>query len=701
MATETTNDSESIEIENERNRKAKEEENEVQNIENEKAKSIYKRRIINISLLNKILSSSSSHGVCGGYNLGNTCFMNSSIACLSNCTELTTYFLTKEYEKDLNKTNPRGLKGRLAEEWYNLLYEYWVENTRAGNPTSFKNTISKKAHIFKGYGQQDSNEFMTYFLDYINEDLNKQNSVPYEEIEEQRDNESDIDCAKRFWDLHKRRNNSIITDLFSGQYKSTIKCPDCHWISKTYDPFNTLILPIPNKNLMKKNYKKDINFFFIPKYSMRNSVKITALLNYNIIFNDVAKELNEIEDFNYDIKDLTFFEVSDKKCVKICEGDDKLFEQDNYLFCCENDEVYKKILMLYITTDNPDQLSAYPRIFFTDERMSLNEFKMRLYFYARHYIKDPFGKEDDNDEFRKIFKEYNDNPNIKEDKVINYMTEEYKKIFETSNEENKELIDNFLNDIPFEFLVLSGLSSSYFDLLKVDNIEEKLKELEFTSKYDSEVGKLLDFIEKKKCDLCLKFKLSSSFIDKNLLKFNSCSNVKMKGFQENENRRYLYENRRLSCDLKDCFEFFREEEKLGKGNEWYCKKCKAFKRAKKKMELFYLPKLFIVCLKRFTNSNYSYYYYSGWEKNDAYIDFPINDMDMKEYVCGPEKNNSKYDLFAVSQHYGSTSGGHYTAVCKNVDGRWYDYNDSSVSRTSESDIVSNAAYVLFYRRQTD
>ena len=263
MATETTNDSESIEIENERNRKAKEEENEVQNIENEKAKSIYKRRIINISLLNKILSSSSSHGVCGGYNLGNTCFMNSSIACLSNCTELTTYFLTKEYEKDLNKTNPRGLKGRLAEEWYNLLYEYWVENTRAGNPTSFKNTISKKAHIFKGYGQQDSNEFMTYFLDYINEDLNKQNSVPYEEIEEQRDNESDIDCAKRFWDLHKRRNNSIITDLFSGQYKSTIKCPDCHWISKTYDPFNTLILPIPNKNLMKKNYKKDINFFFI------------------------------------------------------------------------------------------------------------------------------------------------------------------------------------------------------------------------------------------------------------------------------------------------------------------------------------------------------------------------------------------------------------------------------------------------------
>ena len=72
-----------------------------------------------------------------------------------------------------------------------------------------------------------------------------------------KDDEEDIVCAKRFWDLHLRRNDSIITDLFSGQYKSTIECPDCHWISITYDPFNTLILPIP-----RKAKKKDTVFFF-------------------------------------------------------------------------------------------------------------------------------------------------------------------------------------------------------------------------------------------------------------------------------------------------------------------------------------------------------------------------------------------------------------------------------------------------------
>ena len=86
--------------------------------------SIYTRRIIDTSQLKKILDENSSHGLCGSHNLGNTCFMNSSIACLSNCIELTTYFLTKEFENDLNKNNPRGLGGKLAIEWYKLLYEY-------------------------------------------------------------------------------------------------------------------------------------------------------------------------------------------------------------------------------------------------------------------------------------------------------------------------------------------------------------------------------------------------------------------------------------------------------------------------------------------------------------------------------------------------------------------------------------------------
>ena len=73
---------------------------------------------------------------------------------------------------------------------------------------------------------------------------------------------------------------------------------------------------------------------------------------------------------------------------------------------------------------------------------------------------------------------------------------------------------------------------------------------------------------------------------------------------------------------------------------------------------------------------------------------------MKDLIIGPDKEHSVYDLFAVSQHYGTTGGGHYTAVCRN-NGNWYNYDDSSVTPTSFKACLSSAAYVLFYRRQTD
>jgi hypothetical protein len=60
-----------------------------------------------------------------------------------------------------------------------------------------------------------------------------------------------------------------------------------------------------------------------------------------------------------------------------------------------------------------------------------------------------------------------------------------------------------------------------------------------------------------------------------------------------------------------------------------------------------------------------------------------------------------YDLYAVSNHYGSLAFGHYTAYAKNCEtGKWYDFNDSSVSELDGShEVVSPAAYVLFYIRK--
>lgn len=59
-----------------------------------------------------------------------------------------------------------------------------------------------------------------------------------------------------------------------------------------------------------------------------------------------------------------------------------------------------------------------------------------------------------------------------------------------------------------------------------------------------------------------------------------------------------------------------------------------------------------------------------------------------------------YDLYAVSNHFGSLSGGHYTAfACNPHYKKWFNFDDTDVSRANESEIVSKAAYVLFYRRR--
>lgn len=74
---------------------------------------------------------------------------------------------------------------------------------------------------------------------------------------------------------------------------------------------------------------------------------------------------------------------------------------------------------------------------------------------------------------------------------------------------------------------------------------------------------------------------------------------------------------------------------------------------------------------------------------------------MSEFVVSREKppNRPLYDLFAVSNHQGQLSAGHYTAYTLNR-GKWYIFNDHKVRQCSEQDhIVSSAAYILFYKRR--
>eukprot|EP01026_Neomeris_dumetosa_P065058 TRINITY_DN6230_c1_g1_i1.p1 TRINITY_DN6230_c1_g1~~TRINITY_DN6230_c1_g1_i1.p1 ORF type:complete len:378 (+),score=48.66 TRINITY_DN6230_c1_g1_i1:166-1299(+) len=152
--------------------------------------------------------------------------------------------------------------------------------------------------------------------------------------------------------------------------------------------------------------------------------------------------------------------------------------------------------------------------------------------------------------------------------------------------------------------------------------------------------------------------------------------------------------------LYQCIQAYLQPERLSESDVWFCPKCKNHVRALKKLDIWSLPEVLVVHLKRFRYTRYTR------NKLDNLVRFPINDLDLTPYVTqkGDKLIPPKYDLFAVSNHYGSLSGGHYTAYCKMPDdGKWYSFDDSNVSQVNdvEASVVSEAAYVLFYRRQTE
>ena len=88
---------------------------------------------------------------------------------------------------------------------------------------------------------------------------------------------------------------------------------------------------------------------------------------------------------------------------------------------------------------------------------------------------------------------------------------------------------------------------------------------------------------------------------------------------------------------------FSETEQLGENDPWFCPKCKDLKQAWKKFEIYSLPNLLIIHLKRFVFTN------RYGQKLSTLVDFPVESFDMSEFVVGPKKDESSiYDLYAIS-----------------------------------------------------
>uniref|UniRef100_A0A665UUH7 Ubiquitin carboxyl-terminal hydrolase n=1 Tax=Echeneis naucrates TaxID=173247 RepID=A0A665UUH7_ECHNA len=573
--------------------------------------------------------SQSQPGLCGLSNLGNTCFMNSALQCLSNASALTEYFLNDQYEAEINRENPLGMRGEIAEAYADLVKQMWLSRSSYVAPRTFKTQVGRFAPQFSGYQQQDSQELLAFLLDGLHEDLNRVKKKPYLALRDAEGRPDEI-VAKEAWTNHRLRNDSIIVDIFHGLFKSTLVCPECSKVSVTFDPFCYLTLPLP----MKKDRTMEV--FLVRSEPQSRPTQFRVVVPKLGTVTDLCSALSKLS--GIPPENMVVADVYNHRFHKIYRRDDSLNQ------IMEKDDIF-----VYEVQEEDS------------ERMNLP-----VYFRERH------SKHAGSSTSTMLFGQ---------------------PLLITVPRHN--LIADVLYDMILERIGLGGCGS-----------EEEAMDHQVSP--DPENGDTANFSVVNSYGTA---NISPLPCDGNVLKLNPHSTVAIDWDSESKKQCYdeqeaeAYEKhesmlqpqkKKATVALRECIELFTTMETLGEHDPWYCPTCKKHQQATKKFDLWSLPRLLVVHLKRFS-------YNRCWrDKLDTVVDFPIRDLNMSEFVCDPKASPYIYDLIAVSNHYGGMGGGHYTAYGKNkVDGKWYYFDDSSVSSASEDQIVTKAAYVLFYQRRDE
>ncbi|KAH1180697.1 hypothetical protein KIL84_001631 [Mauremys mutica] len=448
--------------------------------------------------------------------------------CLSNVPPLTEYFLNNHYLGELNFSNPLGMKGEIAEAYADLVKQAWSGHHRAIVPRMFKTKVGHFASQFLGYQQHDAQELLSFLLDGLHEDLNRVKRKEYVELRDAA-GRPDEEVAEEAWRNHKRRNDSVIVDIFHGLFKSTLVCPACGKVSVTFDPFCYLSVPLP----VSQERAMELFFMMVADVFSHRFYKLY--------------QADEALSCILDRDDIFVYEVAGG-----------LAEPGGAL-----------VLPVYLRERAPPRdgdpgygvvLFGHPLLVSVPRaQLSWDALYGLLLERLSRYVRRPeSGSEEEEEE----------------------------------ESEEEDLYGPQAN----------GLSEAQ-PYIAID--------------WDSDMKKR--YYDEEEAE----------------------------GYVKHECLGHV--QRRQPVKLRECVELFTTVETLEEENPWYCPACKRHQLATKKLDLWALPEVLIIHLKRFS------YTRLAREKLDALVEFPLRDLDFSDFIIKPRADVAaaphKYDLIASKAAY--------------------------------------------------
>jgi ubiquitin carboxyl-terminal hydrolase 4/11/15 len=535
------------------------------------------------------------------------------------------------------------------------------------DPYYLKFEISKFAPQFGGYTQEDSHELFTYMLDAIHEDLNRCQNRPIVDAVTG-DSTNDEPTAALAWENHRKRNDSVIVDLFHGQLRSKLICPECRRATAVFDPY--VAVPLPIQCVARP---RELPVVFVP-FDMSDPPRGMLLpLAGSPSQGDVSSAVSS--KLGRDVRAVIGSRLSTGEVtwhVTLPDDDDRYGStrySEYWVFEIGRESALWVPCVLRMGKRNGR---------WTDDSTLLGPFMVPVRGHAPR-------KDDLVAAARVRLAWLWRAPPTDAEKAAAGKAADSDDTDSDDTDSDTDSDDTPQSDagLPPEALALK-------------------RTLELPHGPVPAQGPLV---------VQTYSTLTASFTNAEL----SSQTAKMwlsgppSGFDINELvvRAVAAEAAKppaaaaaregAQVDLRDCFAFFSEPAVLDEQNQWFCPHCRKHVCAEKAMDIWSVPRILVIQLKRFVTTGY----YP--RKLDRPVSYPIT-LDMAPFVRGPQSRGPcNYRLFAVSEHSGMLGGGHYTAhaVVLGSDGRrtWFDFNDSSAWDADEASAVNGLAYLLFYERE--